>query len=93
MCQERPTRKFGRLPLWGDVLGYLWIRNAIIHNDGRVLNQGSIPQYVARQLNQSSAALGLSPKGNIKMRRRFCYRAVKHMAQFLLDVYGRRNET
>ncbi len=79
-------------PLWGDILSYLWIRNAIVHNDGRVLNQGSIPQYVGRQLRQSSAGLGLSPKGTITMKRRFCYRAVRHMAQFLLDVYSRKKE-
>ena len=78
-------------PLWGDVLAYLWIRNAIIHSDGRVLNRDSVPQVAARQLHQSSPVWRLSSKGNIRMRRRFCYRAVRHMAQFLLDVYGRSN--
>jgi len=79
-------------PLWGDVLSYLWIRNAIVHNDGRVPDQDSIPQYVMRQIRQSSTGLGLSPKGTIRMRRRFCYRAVSHMAQFLLNVHGSKKE-
>jgi hypothetical protein len=79
-------------PLWNDLVAYSWIRNAIIHNDGRLLDPNSIPQHVARQLKQPSAALALSPEGQIKMKRRFCYRAVKQMAQFLLDVYDRRVE-
>jgi hypothetical protein len=75
--------------LWNDVLAYSWIRNAIIHNNGRVLHRGSIPQFVVRQLRQSSAGLSLSPaEGTIRLKRRFCYRAVRQMAQFLLDIYG-----
>lgn len=77
-------------PLWNDVLSYSWIRNAIIHNDGQVLERGNIPQYVARQLRQRSAGLSLSPKGTIRLGRRFCFRAVRRMAQFLLDVYERK---
>jgi len=46
--------------LWDDVLAYSWIRNAIIHNDGRVFDQSSIPQYVVRQLRRSHP--GSSPE-------------------------------
>jgi hypothetical protein len=77
-------------PLWEDVIAYSWIRNAIIHDDGWVPNPAQIPSEVTRQLRLSSAALGLSPKGIITMKRRFCHRAVKNMAQFLLDIYGRK---
>lgn len=79
-------------PLWLDVLSYCWIRNAIVHNDGRVLDQNNIPQYVVRQMRQPSAGLNLRPGRTIMLKRRFCYRAVRQMAQFLLDIYGRRNE-
>lgn len=78
-------------PLWLDVLSYSWIRNIIIHNDGRVSEQDKIPPPVLRQVKQSSAGLGIS-HGRIIMKRRFCYRAVRHMAQFLLDVYGSKKE-
>jgi hypothetical protein len=77
-------------PLWEDVLAYSWIRNAIIHDDGWVSNLAQVPPEVTRQLRMPSAALRLSPKGSITMQRRFCYRAVKNMAQFLLDIYGRK---
>jgi len=79
-------------PLWNDVLSYSFIRNAIVHNDGRVLDQNKIPQYVVRQFRQPSAGVSLRPNGTIMLKRRFCYRAVSRMAQFLLDVYGRQKE-
>lgn len=47
---------------------------------------------MSRQLNRPFAALGLSSEARIKMRRRFCYRAVKQLAQFLLDVFDRKKE-
>jgi hypothetical protein len=31
----------------------------------------------------------LDEKRTISLKRRFCYRAMTHMAQFLLDVYER----
>jgi len=77
-------------PLWKDVLSYTFIRNAIIHNDGRVLEPKSIPQHVAQVFQQPSAGISLKPNGTILLKRRFCYRAVRQMAQFLLDVYGRK---
>jgi len=79
-------------PLWNDVLGYSFIRNAIVHNDGRVLDRNSIPQHVVQQFRQPSAGIGLRPNGTIMLKRQFCYRAVRQMAQFLLDVYGRKKE-
>jgi hypothetical protein len=78
----------GKHPLWDDARSYAWIRNTIIHNNGQAVDRGSIPQYVHRQLKQPSAGLTLSATGVIRMRRRFCYRAVRQMAQLLLDVYG-----
>ena len=77
--------------LWNDVLCYSWIRNTIIHNDGRVLDKGSIPQYVVRELRHQSAGLSVSPEGTVRLKRRFCYHAVRNMAQFLLDIYDGKN--
>jgi hypothetical protein len=77
-------------PLWADVLSYSWIRNAIIHSDGEVRDGGNTPQYVDRQIRQPAAGLSVNGQGRIVLKRRFCYRAVRHMAQFLLDVYERK---
>jgi hypothetical protein len=55
-----------------------------------VLDKKRIPQHVLRQLRQPTGDLSLDANGTIRMKRRFCYRAVRHMAQFLLDVYGRK---
>lgn len=74
--------------LWSEALSYLWIRNAIVHNDGWIHDLHSVPQYVLRQTKQPSTGLRLGPKGEIILGRRFCYRAVRNMAQLLLDIYG-----
>jgi hypothetical protein len=79
-------------PLWNDVLSYQFIRNGILHNDGRVLGGNSIPQYVVQYCKQPSAGISLRPNGTIMLKRRFCYRAVRRMVRFLLDVYGRNKE-
>jgi len=76
-------------PLWIDVLSYSWIRNTIIHNDGKVLDMTSIPQHVLRQ-TKPTAGLKITPGGNVKFGRRFCYSAVRRMARFLLDIHGRK---
>lgn len=76
---------------WLDIRGYYWIRNTIIHGDGRVNKGGKLPQYiVTRQLELPAAGFGMSKSGAVQMKRRFCYRAVARMGQFLLDVYGRK---
>jgi hypothetical protein len=77
-------------PLWADVLTYSWIRNAIIHSDGRVRDGVNIPQHVERQMGRRATGLSLNSEGRIVLKRRFCYRSVTHMAQFLLDVYERK---
>jgi hypothetical protein len=90
LTHEVKCKALNEHSLWKDVLAYSWIRNAIIHDDGWVPNEAPIPPEVTRQFSMSSIAVGLSRKRSITMGRRFCYRAVKNMAQFLLDVYGRK---
>ena len=80
-----------RHPLWEHVLAYMWVRNTIVHNDGFVSDLGSIPQFVKRQLTQPSSGLTLR-WNRINMRRRFCYRAIRNMAQFLVDIYDRKQK-
>lgn len=72
--------------LWGDVLAYLWIRNLIIHSDGRVAHHKDIPQYVSRQFRQRASGLKLSRQNTIRLNRNFLYRAVSRMAAVLLEI-------
>ncbi len=75
-------------PLWSDLLAYAWIRNRIMHDDGRIADHRNMPQYVTRQLKRKSVGFALSSGGVVRLNRPFCRRAVRCMARILYDVYS-----
>lgn len=74
--------------LWNDVRAYAWIRNRIVHDDGLVRDVKSMPDYVRSQFTCAVPDVRLTKKGTILLKRRFCYRVVRNMANFLVDVYN-----
>lgn len=82
------SRPLDAHPLWSDVLAYNWVRNTIIHNDGQVRDPKALEQFVKRLLARPSAGLSIR-KGEIVMRRAFCYRAISVMERFLFYVIER----
>lgn len=73
--------------LWTDLLAYAWIRNRIMHDDGRVADARNVPQYVKAMLKRKAAGLALSSAGIVRLNRPFCRRAVRCMARILYYVY------
>lgn len=75
-------------PAWHDALTYLWIRNQIVHHDGQV-NDTNIPLHVKQRLKIGAIGARMTPDRQIRLNRRFCYRAIRLMAALLVDVADR----